>query len=171
MEKRKTPTAKRPVVRILIIWAIQTVALLIMSWLMDSVTLAYVSTALVVTAVIGLLNALLCLFLLKLVYFLAGFATDFLWSLLGPILRAGRALAWAALGAAPIENRWAGLRPGTFDGLPYIGRMPGLANAYAAAGHFRSGLHMSPGTAVVLRQLMLGDDPEIDLSPFRVGRG
>jgi putative membrane protein len=59
MEKRKTPIAKRPLVRILIIWLIQTVALLIMAWLMDSVTLEYVRTALAVTAVIGLLNALL----------------------------------------------------------------------------------------------------------------
>lgn len=72
---------------------------------------------------------------------------------------------------APIANSWAGLRPGTFDGFPYIGRMPGLDNAYAAAGHYRSGLHMSTGTAVVLCQLMLGDNPEVDLSPFRVGRG
>lgn len=72
---------------------------------------------------------------------------------------------------APIENSWAGLRPGSFDGFPYIGRMPGLDNAYVAAGHYRSGLHMSPGTAVVLRQLMFGDEPEIDLTPFRVGRG
>jgi len=76
-----------------------------------------------------------------------------------------------ALRDATIENSWAGLRPGTFDGFPYMGRMPGLDNAYAAAGHYRSGLHMSPGTAVVLRQLMLGDEPEIDLMPFRVGRG
>ncbi|MDA1055069.1 MAG: glycine oxidase ThiO [Planctomycetota bacterium] len=76
-----------------------------------------------------------------------------------------------ALRDASIENSWAGLRPGTFDGFPYIGRMPGLDNAYAAAGHHRSGLHMSPGTAVVLRQLILGDEPEIDLSLFRVGRG
>jgi glycine oxidase len=72
---------------------------------------------------------------------------------------------------APIENSWAGLRPGSFDGFPYIGRTPGLDNAYVAAGHYRSGLHMSPGTAVVLRQLMLGDEPEINLTPFRVGRG
>ncbi|MEO8497301.1 MAG: FAD-dependent oxidoreductase, partial [Planctomycetota bacterium] len=76
-----------------------------------------------------------------------------------------------ALRDAPIENSWAGLRPGTFDGFPYIGRMPNLDNAYAAAGHYRSGLHMSTGTAVVLRQLMLGNEPDIDLSPFRVGRG
>lgn len=72
---------------------------------------------------------------------------------------------------ATIENSWAGLRPGTFDGFPYIGAMPGLDNAIAAAGHYRSGLHMSTGTAVVLRQLILGDQPDIDLRPFRVGRG
>ncbi len=47
----------------------------------------------------------------------------------------------------------------------------GLDNACAAAGHYRSGLHMSPGTAVVMRQLILGDEPQIDLTPFRVGRG
>lgn len=76
-----------------------------------------------------------------------------------------------ALREAPIENTWAGLRPGSFDGFPYIGAVPGLDNAFAAAGHYRSGLHMSPGTAMVLRQLILGETPEIDLTPFRVGRG
>ncbi|MCA9143089.1 MAG: glycine oxidase ThiO [Planctomycetaceae bacterium] len=72
---------------------------------------------------------------------------------------------------APIENSWAGLRPGSFDSFPYIGRLSGIDNAFAGAGHYRSGLHMSPGTAVVLRQLMFGEEPEIDLTPFRVGRG
>jgi glycine oxidase len=76
-----------------------------------------------------------------------------------------------ALRDAPIENSWAGLRPGSFDGFPYIGRMPGLDNAFAAAGHYRSGLHMSPATALVLRQLMFDEEPVIDLAPFRVGRG
>ncbi len=76
-----------------------------------------------------------------------------------------------ALRDSPVENTWAGLRPGSFDGFPYIGAIPGLDNAFAAAGHYRSGLHMSPGTATVLCQLMLGETPEIDLSPFRVGRG
>lgn len=83
-------------------------------------------------------------------------------------------LAWQlvpALRDVPIEHSWAGLRPGSFDGFPYIGRMPGLENAFTAAGHYRSGLHMSTGTAVVMRQLMLGGEPEIDLTPFRVGRG
>ena len=75
------------------------------------------------------------------------------------------------LRSARVERSWAGLRPATFDGLPYLGRIPTLENAYVAAGHFRSGLHMSPGTAVVLGQLIRGESPQIDLSYFRIGRG
>ncbi len=59
MKQPKTPLAKRPLIRILLIWIIQTVALLIMAWLMDSVLVETITTALAVTAVIGLLNALL----------------------------------------------------------------------------------------------------------------
>ncbi len=76
-----------------------------------------------------------------------------------------------ALRDAEIEQTWAGLRPGTYDSFPYLGRVPGLDNAYLAAGHFRSGLLLSTGTAVVMSLLIRGEDPQIDLSPFRVGRG
>lgn len=75
-----------------------------------------------------------------------------------------------ALADAEIERTWAGLRPGSFDGLPYLGRLPGLANAFVAAGHFRSGLFLSPATAVVMSQLIRGETPQIDLAPLRVGR-
>lgn len=71
---------------------------------------------------------------------------------------------------AVLERSWAGLRPASFDGFPYLGPLPGLRNAYVASGHFRSGLYLSPGTAVVMRQLICGQPPEIDLAPFRVGR-
>ena len=67
----KTPFVKRPVVRILIIWIIQTAALLIMAFFMRSVQIANIRTALAVTAVIGLLNALLWPLLS---YFLVPFA-------------------------------------------------------------------------------------------------
>ncbi|HWB00706.1 MAG TPA: glycine oxidase ThiO [Pirellulales bacterium] len=70
-----------------------------------------------------------------------------------------------------IERTWAGLRPATADGLPYLGRIPGFSNAFIAAGHFRSGLHLSPGTARVVGQAMRGVPTEIDLTPFRVDRG
>ncbi|HZN35870.1 MAG TPA: glycine oxidase ThiO [Pirellulaceae bacterium] len=75
-----------------------------------------------------------------------------------------------ALAGAEIEQTWAGLRPGSFDGLPYLGRLPGLPNAFIASGHFRSGLSLSPATAVVMSQLIRDEPTEIDLAPFRVGR-
>ena len=75
-----------------------------------------------------------------------------------------------ALADAAIERTWAGLRPGSFDGLPYLGRLPGLSNTFVAAGHFRTGLYLSPATAMVMSQLLCGEQPQIDLAPFRVGR-
>ncbi|TWT31691.1 glycine oxidase ThiO [Blastopirellula retiformator] len=74
------------------------------------------------------------------------------------------------LETAEIRQSWAGLRPASIDGIPYIGAMPGIANAYVAAGHFRSGLHLSPGTAVLLGRLIREVEVEFDLSPFRVDR-
>lgn len=75
------------------------------------------------------------------------------------------------LAGAQLERSWAGLRPSTSDGAPYLGPVPGLSNAFVAAGHFRSGLQLSAGTAVVIGQLMRGETPRIDLSPFRLDRG
>jgi glycine oxidase len=75
-----------------------------------------------------------------------------------------------ALEHAAVEKTWAGLRPASFDGLPYLGSLPGLANCFVAAGHFRSGLYLSPATAVVMSQVLRGEQPSIDLAPFRVLR-
>ena len=75
-----------------------------------------------------------------------------------------------ALKSAEIERTWAGLRPGSLDGLPYMGPLPGLNNAFVAAGHFRSGLYLSPAVAVVISQLLRGERPQIDLGPFGVLR-
>jgi glycine oxidase len=75
-----------------------------------------------------------------------------------------------ALAHATIEQTWAGLRPASFDSLPYLGRLPNLQNAFIASGHFRNGLFLSPATAVVMSQLMRDELPQIDLTPFRVGR-
>lgn len=74
------------------------------------------------------------------------------------------------LADAQLERTWAGLRPATRDRLPYIGRVPGLANAFMAAGHFRGGLQLSAGTAVVMSQLMGGRQPAVDLEAFRLDR-
>ena len=71
-----------------------------------------------------------------------------------------------ALTDAALEQAWAGLRPGSIDGLPTLGRIPGYDNAFIAAGHFRAGLHQSTGTAVVLADLVTGAPLTIDLTPF-----
>lgn len=75
------------------------------------------------------------------------------------------------LRGTPIVGSWAGLRPASFDGFPYLGFVPGLRNLLVAAGHFRSGLLLSPATAVQIGRLIRGLPPTIDLGPFRIGRG
>ncbi len=65
---------------------------------------------------------------------------------------------------------WSGLRPMTFDGFPMIGRVPQTSNLFVAAGHFRSGIHLSPGTAVCLADLISGSSPPVDLAAFQVGK-
>ncbi len=75
-----------------------------------------------------------------------------------------------ALKEATIERCWSGLRPGSPDGLPFLGRVPETENLFLAAGHFRSGLQMSPGTAVLMREILLGQEPSIPLEGLTVGR-
>ncbi len=74
------------------------------------------------------------------------------------------------LALVPLERSWAGLRPGSPDGLPFLGAVPGVDNLFVAAGHFRAGLQLSPGTGIVMSQLMMGRPTSISLEAFRVGR-
>jgi glycine oxidase len=75
-----------------------------------------------------------------------------------------------SLEQATLIRCWAGLRPGTPDGLPYLGHVPGLANLFVASGHFRSGIQLSPGTGMVMTDLLLGRQPAVSLVPFRLDR-
>jgi glycine oxidase len=75
-----------------------------------------------------------------------------------------------ALARAERERTWAGLRPGSPDGLPFLGRVPDLDNGFVAAGHFRAGLQLAPGTGLVMSQLLLGEDPSVPLEAFRLDR-
>ncbi len=69
---------------------------------------------------------------------------------------------------ASVVHAWSGLRPMTFDGFPMIGRVPDFANVFVAAGHYRSGIHLSCGTAVVVANLVEGRDNVVDLAAFQV---
>jgi glycine oxidase len=75
-----------------------------------------------------------------------------------------------ALAGASFERAWSGLRPGSGDGLPYLGQVGGYQNLFIAAGHFRSGLQMSPGTARLMRQALLDQETEFELAPFACER-
>ncbi|MEO8457944.1 MAG: glycine oxidase ThiO [Chloroflexota bacterium] len=59
-----------------------------------------------------------------------------------------------ALSTASIASSWAGLRPGTPDGLPIIGRFPGKDNVYVASGHFRNGVLLAPVTGRLIADLV-----------------
>ena len=70
-----------------------------------------------------------------------------------------------------LHDAWAGLRPGSPDGLPILG-LTSLPRYYAATGHYRDGIMLAPVTALVMSQLIAGREPEFDLkafSPLRFG--
>jgi len=73
------------------------------------------------------------------------------------------------LAEARFLSAWAGLRPGTPDGLPILGATatPGY---FVATGHFRDGILLAPVTARVMGQMMTGQTPQFDLSKFWAGR-
>ena len=68
-----------------------------------------------------------------------------------------------------ILESWAGLRPGTPDGLPILGATatPGY---YVATGHFRDGILLAPITAELMAAVIEGRTPEYDLAPFSPAR-
>ncbi len=65
---------------------------------------------------------------------------------------------------------WAGLRPCSPDGLPYIGRFRSFDNLSVAAGHAMMGLSLGPITGKLMSELLSGAAPSIPierLSPDR----
>jgi glycine/D-amino acid oxidase-like deaminating enzyme len=65
---------------------------------------------------------------------------------------------------------WTGFRPATPDNLPYIGRVDGFENVYAACGHEGLGITTSLGTADLLTSLILGRTPAIPTEPYSPSR-
>ncbi len=66
----------------------------------------------------------------------------------------------------PIETEWAGLRPGSPDGIPFIGQHPHIQNLYINAGHFRNGITMAPASARLLVNLIMKQEPIVDSAPY-----
>jgi len=75
-----------------------------------------------------------------------------------------------AIDAAEIAGTGAGLRPGTPDRLPIIGRVPGVEGLAVAAGHFRNGVLLSLITGRLLSELIVHGRTSMDLAPFTPAR-
>ena len=70
----------------------------------------------------------------------------------------------------PVEEQWYGWRPMTYDGMPIISRAPAAENIFIAAGHNMLGLSMATGTGNLVAELITGETPHIDPSPYDVRR-
>jgi glycine oxidase len=74
----------------------------------------------------------------------------------------------SSLASCPVEQHWAGLRPGSEQGIPLIGQHPRRGGLYLNAGHFRNGVVMAPASARLLADLILGRSPIVDPTPYRI---
>lgn len=71
------------------------------------------------------------------------------------------------LAASPVEKQWSGLRPGSADGIPFIGPCGGVAGLYVNAGHFRNGVVTGLASARLLADQLLGLEPILNPAPYR----
>jgi len=86
-------------------------------------------------------------------------------------LRASAIELLPALADATVIKHWAGLRPASPEGIPYIGPVLGHDGLWLNCGHFRNGLVLAPASCQLLTDLMLGRPPCIDPEPYApVGR-
>jgi glycine/D-amino acid oxidase-like deaminating enzyme len=86
-------------------------------------------------------------------------------------LRAMTARFAPALGEAEILAAQACYRPVAADGLPVIGRVPGVETAYVATGHSVWGILNAPATGEAVAELILdGRARTLDLSAFDPAR-
>lgn len=69
----------------------------------------------------------------------------------------------------PILESWAGLRPGSRDNAPILGKTP-IENLIYATGHYRNGILLSPITAYEISRLVLSDETSDVIKPFQLDR-
>ncbi|SFS81551.1 glycine oxidase ThiO [Marininema halotolerans] len=93
----------------------------------------------------------------------------------GVTIGAIQLLTDAAMGwIPPIEEAewvrtWYGFRPGTPDGMPYLGASGTTSNLFIAGGHFRNGILLSAITGKLMADLIVGEQTPL-LEPFSPNR-
>jgi glycine oxidase len=74
-----------------------------------------------------------------------------------------------ALGALPVADCWAGLRPASADALPYLGATA-LAGLWLCSGHFRNGVLLAPLSGELIAALVTGGTVPLDVTPLAPSR-
>jgi glycine oxidase len=75
----------------------------------------------------------------------------------------------ALAGVTPLRS-WAGIRPGSPDGLPVVGPWPDLPGLVVATGHNRSGILLTPVTARIVRDWIVDGRTDLPAAPFSAER-
>lgn len=73
-----------------------------------------------------------------------------------------------ALAQCPVERHWAGLRPGSAQGIPLIGEHPRWRCLYVNAGHFRNGVVTGPASGRLLADIIFERTPCVDPVPYAI---
>ena len=69
----------------------------------------------------------------------------------------------------PLIETWTGLRPGSGDNEPILGKTP-VENLIYATGHYRNGILLTPITAYEISKLILTGETSETIAPFRLDR-
>ncbi len=69
-----------------------------------------------------------------------------------------------------VERHWAGLRPGSPDGVPYLGEHPEIRGLFVSTGHYRNGIVLAPASARLVADLMLDRVPLFDPTSYSLAR-
>lgn len=72
------------------------------------------------------------------------------------------------LASHDVIRHWAGLRPGSAEGVPLISKLPDIDGLYINAGHFRNGVVLGPASARLLTDIILDRRPIVHSSPYAV---
>ena len=69
-----------------------------------------------------------------------------------------------------VEHHWAGLRPGSTNGIPYICAVPEIEGVYVNTGHFRNGVVLGPASARLMADIILAREPILEIEPYKLGQ-
>lgn len=73
-----------------------------------------------------------------------------------------------ALAKCEVEHHWAGLRPSSPQGIPFIGDVPGFDGLAVNAGQYRNGLVLAPASTRMHADLLLGRPPVVDPAAYQL---